>query len=121
MTEPSEADKYIKCSKCRCKYHNNDDNIKSDFGYTRLGERYKTCIKCRKTRLDNYDKYKEYANEYGQQYYKDHREQVLAYHRARSKLRIDCDVCGKNGSYEHLNRHKKSHLCKKPLTEIIEN
>ena len=70
MTEPSEADKYIKCSKCRCKYHNNDDNIKSDFGYTRLGERYKTCIKCRKTRLDNYDKYKEHANEYSKQYKK---------------------------------------------------
>jgi len=33
-----------KCSKCRCKYF-----IK-DFGFTRLKERYRTCLKCREKR-----------------------------------------------------------------------
>ena len=47
MEEQIEASKYIKCSKCRCKYHNNDDNIKQDFGYNRLGERFKCCVQCR--------------------------------------------------------------------------
>ena len=47
MAEQNEDNKYIKCSKCRCKYHNNDNNIKEYFGYTRLNERYKTCVKCR--------------------------------------------------------------------------
>ena len=47
MAEVCEADKYIKCSKCKCKYHNNDDNIKTDFGHNRLGDRFKSCVKCR--------------------------------------------------------------------------
>ena len=47
MTEQSETDKYIKCSKCKCKYINDDEHIKDDFGYNRLNERFKTCVKCR--------------------------------------------------------------------------
>ena len=47
MTEQSEADKYIKCSKCRCKFLNDAEHIKYDFGYNRLNERYKTCTTCR--------------------------------------------------------------------------
>ena len=47
MTEQSGDDKYIKCSKCKCKYHNDDNHIKADFGYNRLNERFKTCVKCR--------------------------------------------------------------------------
>ena len=47
MTERSEESKYIKCSKCWCKYINDDEHIKQDFGYNRLEKRYKTCVKCR--------------------------------------------------------------------------
>ena len=47
MTEQSEVDKYVKCCKCRCKYINDDEHIKEDFGYNRLNERFKTCSKCR--------------------------------------------------------------------------
>lgn len=47
MAEQNECDKYIKCSKCRCKYINDDEHIKKDFGYNRLEERFKTCVKCR--------------------------------------------------------------------------
>ena len=47
MAEQSEDNKYIKCSKCRCKYHSNDDNIKDEFGYNRLGEIFKCCVHCR--------------------------------------------------------------------------
>ena len=47
MAEQGEIDKYIKCSKCRCKYINDDENIKTDFGLNRLNERFKTCVKCR--------------------------------------------------------------------------
>ena len=36
MAEQSSDDKYIKCSRCSCKYHNNDDNIKNDVGHHRL-------------------------------------------------------------------------------------
>ena len=47
MTEDNIIDKYIKCSRCKCKYINDNEHIKYDFGYNRLDERYKTCVKCR--------------------------------------------------------------------------
>ncbi len=54
MAEECIEYKYIKCSKCKCKYINDDEHIKKDFGYNRMNERYKTCVKCRtKTRKAN--------------------------------------------------------------------
>jgi hypothetical protein len=47
MAEHNGEDKYIKCSKCKCKYINDDKHIKNDFGFNRLNERFKTCTKCR--------------------------------------------------------------------------
>ena len=47
MAEQSGSDKYIKCSRCKCKYINDYDNIKTNFGYNRLNLRFKTCVKCR--------------------------------------------------------------------------
>ena len=42
-----QPDKYIKCSNCKCKYINDKAHILNDFGYNRLDERYKCCVKCR--------------------------------------------------------------------------
>ena len=57
MTDNNEVERYIKCSDCRCKYKNDDTNIAHDFGYNRLGEKFKTCVICRdkrkKKREDN--------------------------------------------------------------------
>ena len=47
MTERNGETAHIKCSKCKCQYINDDEHIKTDFGYSRLGKRYKTCAKCR--------------------------------------------------------------------------
>ena len=47
MTEENNKDKYINCSNCKRKYINDEEHIKRDFGYSRLEERYKTCVKCR--------------------------------------------------------------------------
>ena len=47
MAEQSKQDKYIKCKGCKCKYINDEEHIKQDFGYNRLGEQLKTCVKCR--------------------------------------------------------------------------
>ena len=55
MSEQCEDIKYIKCSKCKCKYINDDEHIKDDFGYNRLNERYKTCLTCR-TKKREYNK-----------------------------------------------------------------
>ena len=50
MSEQGGTDTYIKCSKCKCKYINDDEHINTYFGFTRLNERYKTCINCRRRR-----------------------------------------------------------------------
>ena len=47
MTEKNGETTHIKCSKCKCQYINDDEHIKNDFGYSRLGKRYKTCATCR--------------------------------------------------------------------------
>ena len=47
MTEESSKEKYIICARCKCKYINDEAHIKTDFEYNRLGEHFKTCVKCR--------------------------------------------------------------------------
>ena len=54
MAENSNDDTLIKCSRCKCKYHNNDESFKDNFGFKRLGDRYKSCVKCRTRAKDNY-------------------------------------------------------------------
>ena len=69
MAEESKDDIYIRCSKCRSKYINDEEHISKHFGYTRLEERYKTCVKCREMNKVNcktccYDKDKDELNEH---------------------------------------------------------
>ena len=45
--EPESNSKYINCSKCHMKFINDDEQIKTNFGYNRLNIRYKQCLKCR--------------------------------------------------------------------------
>lgn len=47
MAEQNKQDKYIKCTCCKCKYHNDEEHVKQDFGYNRLGKQLKTCVTCR--------------------------------------------------------------------------
>ena len=53
MLKMTDDNKYIKCSTCKCKYINDDEHIKEDFGYNRLLARYKCCLKCRERRKLN--------------------------------------------------------------------
>ena len=65
MAEQGDESKYIKCSKCRRKYINDDAHIKIDFGYNRLEERFNTCVKCR-----------ERGREHNKSYRETHREEI---------------------------------------------
>ncbi len=47
MTDDKGTDKRIKCTNCKCKYINDDENIKKEFGFNGLNEKFKTCVKCR--------------------------------------------------------------------------
>ena len=54
MTETNKMDsneKYISCSRCKCKYHNTSESISKHFGYKRLGDRYKLCVRCRTSKI----------------------------------------------------------------------
>ena len=42
-----DKDKYIKCSCWKSNYINDDENTIKNFGYNKLNERFKTCVKCR--------------------------------------------------------------------------
>ena len=52
MTEQNIKDRYIICRGCKSKYLNDDEHIKHDFEYTRLNERFKTCVSCRARRRE---------------------------------------------------------------------
>ena len=99
-------DKYIKCSKCNCKYINDETNIKTDFGYTRLNERYKTCCKCR-------TKHKQYMND--NPHLKEYKRQCnnSLESKARRKEReseiITCPKCNRNFPIATMYQHRRSH------------
>ena len=83
MAEESKNDKYISCSKCKCKHINDEAHINTDIGYTRLEERYKTCNTCRERRqLTNkkyYDNHKEMQKEYKHKHNDEHKEERQSY------------------------------------------
>ena len=89
MTERSEESKYIKCSKCWCKYINDDEHIKQDFGYNRLEERFKTCVKCRERgrvqnktyRETHKEEIAERKQDYNEQYFQEHEEYYQEKHK----------------------------------------
>ena len=65
MTEEINHIKHIVCSKCKCKCINDNEHVSTDFGYTRLEERDKTCVKCRAKRIVH-----------SKTYYEHHKEQI---------------------------------------------
>ena len=80
-----EDDKYIKCGKCKCKYINDHEHIKQDFGYNRLKERFKTCSKCR--------------------------DKKNAYTQETSKINIMCENCGSSVAKHIIAAHKRQYKC----------
>ena len=122
MTEESNKDKYIICSKCKGKYINDEEHISKDFGYTRLEERYKTCVKCRarnKTNCKKYqDKHKEELKEHNKQYREEHKEQAKEYDKQyreknadRLKIKIKCPNCDSEICKNKILRHQRTKKC----------
>ena len=62
MAEQNDTEKYIKCLRCKCKYLNDDEHIKTDFGHNRLNERFKTCNNCREKYKKHHKKNKNVIN-----------------------------------------------------------
>ena len=49
------AEQHIICSRCKSKFINDDEHIKANFGYNKLGGRYKTCVSCRLKKNNSVD------------------------------------------------------------------
>ena len=128
MTEEGKNDKYIICSKCRSKYINDEEHITKDFGYTRLEERYKTCVRCRARNKINsktykekhleqikvrYEAQKEEAKEYRKQYREKNADRVKEYERARDQIKVNCPNCNAEIVKRKLNSHLQTQTCKK--------
>ena len=103
--EQTSMTEYIKCVRCHMKYINDDEHIKTDFGYNRFNERYKQCYTCRSKKAE---------------YRQAHREEI-----ARTGTYIPkrgpglppyeivvCDVCDKCLTRNGLYRHRMSLNCK---------
>ena len=107
MTETDSKEQYIICSRCKCKYINDDKHIESDFGFNRLGERYKSCVKCRKQtknyRENNKDKLKDYQCQYwidNKDTIKKNREALKQEAEASNGKILYCNRCYKNKSFD---------------------
>ena len=102
------------------KYHNNEHNIKEHFGYDRLGEPFKTCLKCREQRRKSgrecaqryYDSYRDEVLEKRRTYREQHKEEL----QEKSKEHITCDVCGSSVRRWGLARHQRTNKCKKAVS-----
>ena len=131
MTEEGKNDKYIICSKCRSKYINDEEHINKDFGYTRLEERYKTCVRCRarnkincktysekhpeksEKAKEHYEANKDYLNEQNKQYRENNADRLKEYDRARNQIKINCPNCNCEIVKRKLNSHLQTQTCKK--------
>ena len=92
----------IKCSNCRCKFINDDEHIKSDFGYNRLGERFKCCLKCREKKREQTKSYAE-----------THKEHIQEYNKLYRAERRDCYL---QKNKEYRQRQAKQHSWRRRAT-----
>ena len=117
MAEQDSKEQYIKCSRCKCKYINDDEHIKTDFGYTMLNELNKTCSRCRgKCKVynqDNTEKIKQQAHKYWidnkdeimkkrqqlQKYADENNGEIKYCYRCYKNKTLDAFVCPNGKSY----------------------
>ena len=94
MADKQEADKYIRCSTCKCKYINDHDHIKDDFEYNRLNERFKCCVKCRWKKIQ----YKPPPD-------------VAARMKQYNAEKFTCSTCGTIRGRSFMRAHEKQNGC----------
>ena len=93
MEEYGKAE-FIKCSTCKKKYINDDEHIKSDFGFNRMNKQYKCCVKCRA-----------YAHRHFQTTETKHKRTEY------NSQEVICDNCGCAQHKGSLSVHKRRYGC----------
>ena len=97
----------IKRSRCRMKFINDDEHIKTVFGYNRLDIRHKQCVKCRTTRTKYRETHKAELME-NMEYYYENKEELN-----KKKMEHDnvyhsekvCNICGKTIPRKAMFKH----------------
>ena len=134
MTEQIETDKYIKCSKCKCKYINDAEHIKQDFGFNRLEEKFKTCLTCRTKKLEYNESHREERRGYSQTYFQENKDIILEKKRIyrdnnkdkiieakqkynekvkeQRKEKSYCKFCGAHVTIRGMSKHVTTQICK---------
>ena len=102
-----QHDRYMLCSSCNCKYINDHDHIKTDLGYNRLEERYKSCVKCRARRRAYNDTHPEVIQRIRQTYNLNNRLKINAYNYAK----IECKSCGHKVCRNAMRQHERGNGC----------
>ena len=94
-----DINEYITCSRCHMKFINDDEHIKTDFGYNRLNIMYKQCVRCRTKRTEYRESHREELNSKQKDYYINDKDKIIqksiAYNKVYQSEKVDCDICGK--------------------------
>ena len=105
---------HIQCSRCHMKFINDDEHIKNDFGYNRLNERYKQCVRCRTHGKEKKKEYRAMVKEEMQKTgeYISHRQKQQDLKKHMNEI-IICDVCGCAKPRRLMEKHTNTPLCKR--------
>ena len=87
-------EEFMKCNKCKCKYINDEEHVKTDFGYSRLGVTYKCCVKCR---------------DRSKTYYETHASEICDYN--HNKYYEPCSICDERIYKYQMKQHQASTMC----------
>ena len=98
------------------KFINDDEHIKIDFGYNRLNERYKQCVKCRSKKAEYREAHRDELREKQKEYYEANKEKLINktmdYNKVYHNEKVDCNVCGTIITRKTMFKHKDSTSCK---------
>lgn len=87
-------EEFMKCNKCKCKYINDEEHVKTDFGYKGLGVKYKCCVKCR---------------DRSKTYYETSASEIGDYN--RKKNHEPCSICDERINKYQIKQHQASTMC----------
>ena len=117
--------------RCHMKFINDDEHIKNDFGYNRLNERYKQCVRCRTKRTEYREAHRDELREKQKEYYYEHKEELnkkkMEYDKVYHSEKIECSICGNTMTRKTMFKHRVSPSCKaianvcKYYTEMLDD
>jgi hypothetical protein len=95
----------IICSKCKCKYANDEQTISNNFGYNNQNIRFKTCKQCRKRNESYRIHHIEERKEYDQLYKSNNKDKISALNK-QYWLNNKDKLTNRNSQYYQDHKHE---------------